>query len=72
MMLKEEIALQLTLKSIERMHTDFRFQKTEENNSQFSKQVCDFYNYLFNNLACFDDKQLTNFTSKETSNPNVI
>lgn len=52
-MSKEEIALQLTLKSIDRMATPL---SKESNgtasgyNSAFSKQVCDFYNYLYNNL----------------------
>lgn len=49
-MSKEEIALQLTLKSIEYMDTRPSGTTIVENNSNFSKQVCDFYNYLYSNL----------------------
>lgn len=52
-MSKEEIALQLTLKSIERMATPLSKETSgsaSSYNSTFSKQVCDFYNYLYNNL----------------------
>lgn len=49
-MSKEEIALQLTLKSIEYMDTRITSGTTEKNNCIFSKQVCDFYNYLYTNL----------------------
>lgn len=49
-MSKEEIALQLTLKSIEYMDSRPTGSSINENNSNFSKQVCDFYNYLYKNL----------------------
>lgn len=49
-MSKDEIALQLTLKAIDRMATDFRGQDSKTNNEHFSEQVCDFYNYLYKNL----------------------
>lgn len=52
-MSKEEIALQLTLKAIDRMATPLNNEThgtTSGYNSVFSKQVCDFYNYLYNNL----------------------
>ncbi len=52
-MSKEEIALQLTLKAIDRMATPLNKETngtTDGYNSAFSEQVCDFYNYLYNNL----------------------
>ena len=52
-MSKEEIALQLTLKSIDKMATPLSAESKGTSsgyNSAFSKQVCDFYNYLYNNL----------------------
>ena len=48
-MTKEEIALQLTLKAVERMSTPISLDSNGYN-STFSKQVFDFYNYLYNNL----------------------
>lgn len=51
-MQKDEIALQLTLKAIERMRMPIASEAhiSEEYNNKFSKQVCDFYNYLYKNL----------------------
>lgn len=48
-MSKDELALQLTLKAIERMATPVS-SDTNSYNATFSKQVCDFYNYLYKNL----------------------
>lgn len=52
-MTNQEIALQLTLKAIDKMHMPNSHEterSSETANSLFSKQVCDFYNYLYNNL----------------------
>lgn len=51
-MSKEEIALQLTLKAIERISPPYASEAhtSEEYNQKFSKQLCDFYNYLYKNL----------------------
>ena len=49
-MSKEEIALQLTLKSIERMGTSIRSNSLSEDNLEFSNQVVDFYNNIYQKL----------------------
>lgn len=49
-MTKEEIALQLTLRSIDRMATRFSSASTAENNKEFSNHVVDFYNNIYKNL----------------------
>ena len=48
-MSKDEIALQLTLKSIENLSA-LSAESNEEYDKKLSKQVCDFYNYLYKNL----------------------
>lgn len=52
-MRKEEISLQLTLKAIDRMAISFSGNSSAKCNKEFSKQVCEFYNYLNNNLNCY-------------------
>lgn len=47
---REEIALQLTLKSIEKMGTHFRVATLSEDNSEFSNQVVSFYNNIYEKL----------------------
>ena len=49
-MSKEEIALQLTLKSIERMGTHFNVATLSKDNLEFSNQVVDFYNNIYKKL----------------------
>ncbi len=49
-MSKEEIALQLTLKSIERMGTNFHIATLSKDNLEFSNQVVDFYNNIYSKL----------------------
>lgn len=49
---KEEIALQLTLKSIERMGTPSagEFNGSTEYNKKFSNDVADFYNTIYEKI----------------------
>lgn len=49
-MSKEEIALQLTLKSIERMGVKIYGSTIKKDNLEFSDQVVDFYNNIYNKL----------------------
>lgn len=47
---EQEIALQLTLKAIDRMATHFSNNSAEKDNQDFSKQIADFYNNIYKNL----------------------
>lgn len=47
---REEIALQLTLKAIERMGTHFSVARLSEDNQEFSNQVVSFYNNIYEKL----------------------
>ena len=47
---EQEIALQLTLKAIDRMATHFSNNSAKEDNQDFSKQIVDFYNNIYKNL----------------------
>lgn len=49
-MTKEEIALQLTLKSIEKMGVSIHISTLKKDNMEFSNQVVDFYNNIYKNL----------------------
>lgn len=49
-MTREEIALQLTLKSIEKIHTEFYRGSLYEDTIKFSNQVAGFYNNVYENL----------------------
>ncbi len=49
-MTKEEIALQLTLKSIEKMGVSMQLSTLKKDNMEFSNQVVDFYNNIYKNL----------------------
>lgn len=49
-MTREEIALQLTLKSIEKIHTEFYRDSLYEDTIKFSNQVIGFYNNVYENL----------------------
>lgn len=56
-MSKEEIALQLTLKSIEKMGIKMYAATLKKDNLEFSNQVVDFYNNIYNKLD--SDKTIT-------------
>ena len=47
---REEIALQLTLKSIEKMGTYMRVDTVSKDNQEFSNQVVSFYNNIYEKL----------------------
>ena len=49
-MSKEEIALQLTLKSIEKMGTHFTIENLSQNNLTFSNDVVAFYNNILEKI----------------------
>lgn len=49
-MTKEEIALQLTLKSIEKIGVSIHISTLKKDNMEFSNQVVDFYNNIYKNL----------------------
>lgn len=47
---EQEIALQLTLKAIDRMATHFSGPSTEKCNQEFSEQIVNFYNNIYKKL----------------------
>lgn len=53
-MTKEEIVLQLTLKSVEKIILHNADGVKSSTNTNLSKDVCDIYNYIYKNIS-FDD-----------------
>lgn len=47
---KEEIALQITLKSIDKIKAEFYRNTLDEDTIKFSNQVVSFYNNIYENL----------------------
>lgn len=74
-MTKEEIALQLTLKAIERMAspTSAEAKGTAATyNSVFSQQICEFYNYLNKNLNCYNSDSAVDSFSGDISSIDIV